>query len=269
MASAEAIADPEVQLLEHCGGGRFNKMILWIFGAALVIGPTAVVIGIHSFASAKTQQGDAVAAQSDPAVTVHQPTSLYAVMAGNVIPAVLISGINWDLPGPILAQVSQNVFDNATDKYLLISQSRKAAASSGPTKNASAHRQQRVQITWQRLPFTNTSSMNLVADAGHRSERLRGLLGSDQRPLPRRSDGGADDGLQREWKLRRLSLLPAQPGGDGRRDGCLCSLRPIRWTRSTDHLQWSESSATIEIRPGCQINVRVTQDLVFAGPYGK
>ena len=26
---------------------------------------------------------------------------------------------------------------------------------------------------------------------------------------------------------------------------------------------------TIEIRPGWQINVRVTQDLVFAGPYGK
>ena len=42
--------------------------------------------------------------------------SPYTVMAGSVIPAVLISGINSDLPGPILAQVSQNVFDSATGK---------------------------------------------------------------------------------------------------------------------------------------------------------
>jgi type IV secretory pathway VirB10-like protein len=72
-------------------------------------------------ASAKTRQGDPTV-QTDPSVTVHSPTSPYTVMSGSVIPAVLISGINSDLPGPILGQVSQNVFDSATGKYVLIPQ---------------------------------------------------------------------------------------------------------------------------------------------------
>jgi len=34
----------------------------------------------------------------------------------------MISGINSDLPGQIMGQVSQNVYDTATGKYLLIPQ---------------------------------------------------------------------------------------------------------------------------------------------------
>ena len=79
-------------------------------------------------------------------------------MAGSVIPAVLVSGINSDLPGPILAQVSQNVFDSATGKYLLVLQGSRVI---GIYQNASAHGQQRVEIAWQRLIFPNPSSMDL------------------------------------------------------------------------------------------------------------
>jgi type IV secretory pathway VirB10-like protein len=46
-------------------------------------------------------------------------------MAGSIVPAVLISAINSDLPRPILAQVSQNVLESATSGAVL---SRKAAA---------------------------------------------------------------------------------------------------------------------------------------------
>jgi type IV secretory pathway VirB10-like protein len=59
---------------------------------------------------------------SNPTVTVHPPASVYTVMAGSVIPAVLVSGINSDLPGPILAQVSENVADSASGRYLLVPQ---------------------------------------------------------------------------------------------------------------------------------------------------
>ncbi len=91
-------------------------------------------------------------------MTLHPPASPYTVMAGSVIPAVLVSGINSDLPGPILAQVSQNVFDSATGKSLLIPQGGRLI---GTYRNASANGQQRVQIAWQRLIFPNTSSMDL------------------------------------------------------------------------------------------------------------
>jgi hypothetical protein len=59
---------------------------------------------------------------SNPTVTVHPPASVYTVIAGSVIPAVLVSGVNSDLPGPILAQVSENVADSASGKYLLVPQ---------------------------------------------------------------------------------------------------------------------------------------------------
>ena len=49
-------------------------------------------------------------------MTLHPPASPYTVMTGSVIPAVMVSGINSDLPGPILAQVSESVFDSASGK---------------------------------------------------------------------------------------------------------------------------------------------------------
>lgn len=251
VANGEAIADRE-ELQIHSRDGRFNKVILWIVVAALTIGATAVVLGIHAsetsqnssssksiddpgaaarskgeieglaahgihlrpsptvnlhepprvvaqqavpyqtprtpsryqqwaketymkvldppeivqafhwggaleIVSAKRQNDDAVA-QSDPALTVYPPASPYAVMAGSVIPAVLISGINSDLPGPILARVSQKVLDSAIGKYVFVLQGSRLI---GAYQNASAYRQQRVQIAWHRLIFPNTSSMNL------------------------------------------------------------------------------------------------------------
>jgi type F conjugative transfer system protein TrbI len=95
---------------------------------------------------------------TDPTVTLHPPASAFSVMTGSVIPAVLVSGINSDLPGPILAQVSQNVFGSATGKYLLVPQGSRLI---GVYQNASAYGQQRVEIAWQRLIFPNTSSMTL------------------------------------------------------------------------------------------------------------
>ena len=44
------------------------------------------------------------------------------IRAGFVIPAIMISGINSDLPGQVMAQVSQNVYDTATGNHLLIPQ---------------------------------------------------------------------------------------------------------------------------------------------------
>jgi type IV secretory pathway VirB10-like protein len=93
---------------------------------------------------------------SDPTVTLHPPASAYTVMAGNVIPAVLIGGINSDLPGRVLAQVSENVFDSAHGSALLIPQGTRLI---GAYQNAAAYGQQRVQIAWHRLIFPNTSSM--------------------------------------------------------------------------------------------------------------
>ena len=43
-------------------------------------------------------------------------------MAGSLISASLVTGINSDLPGTIIAQVPQPVYDTMTGAYLLIPQ---------------------------------------------------------------------------------------------------------------------------------------------------
>ena len=54
--------------------------------------------------------------------TLTQPLSPYEVKAGTVIPTVLITGINSDLPGKVVGQVRENVYDSVTGNYLLIPQ---------------------------------------------------------------------------------------------------------------------------------------------------
>ncbi len=67
---------------------------------------------------------------------------------GSVIPGVLITGINTDLPGDIQARVTENIYDSLTGKKLLIPQGSILIAS----YNASiSFAQSRVQIAWNTL----------------------------------------------------------------------------------------------------------------------
>src|SRR5262249_10879686 len=54
--------------------------------------------------------------------SVRTPVSPYEVKAGTIIPAVLLSAVNSDLPGQILAQVREAVYDTDTGEHLLIPQ---------------------------------------------------------------------------------------------------------------------------------------------------
>ncbi|KAK0329747.1 hypothetical protein LTR94_035510, partial [Friedmanniomyces endolithicus] len=53
---------------------------------------------------------------------VTAPPSPYVVQAGAVIPAALITGIRSDLPGQVVAQATENVYDSPTGRLLLIPQ---------------------------------------------------------------------------------------------------------------------------------------------------
>jgi type IV secretion system protein TrbI len=50
------------------------------------------------------------------------PASPYQVMAGSIIAASLVTGLNSDLPGLVVAQVTENVYDSVTGRTLLIPQ---------------------------------------------------------------------------------------------------------------------------------------------------
>lgn len=67
---------------------------------------------------------------------------------GSVIPGVLITGINTDLPGDIQARVTENIYDSLTGKKLLIPQGSVLIAS---YNSSVSFAQSRVQIAWNTL----------------------------------------------------------------------------------------------------------------------
>jgi type IV secretion system protein VirB10 len=76
------------------------------------------------------------------------PISRRSLHPGAIIPASLITAINSEAPGPVVAQVTQGVHDSATGDRLLIPQ---GARLIGAYRSATAHGQRRITITWSRL----------------------------------------------------------------------------------------------------------------------
>ena len=94
-----------------------------------------------------------------------KPKSPYLVQAGSIIPCVMISGINSDISGQVIAQVRENVYDSISSRYLLIPQGSKLI---GSFSNQVAYGQQRLGVAWTRVIYPNGYSID-----------LRGIPGSD------------------------------------------------------------------------------------------
>lgn len=98
--------------------------------------------------------------------------SPYMLMSGAVIPAVMISGINSDLPGQVIAQVRENVYDSATGRYLLIPQGARLV---GGYDSRVAYGQNRLLIAWRRIIFPDGSSVDLKGMPGTDFSGLAGF----------------------------------------------------------------------------------------------
>ena len=90
--------------------------------------------------------------------TVTSPRSAFELKSGTLLPCVLISGLNSDLPGNMIAQVSENVWDTATGRYLLIPSGSRLI---GTYDNQISYGQSRVLVMWSRLIFPDGSSLTL------------------------------------------------------------------------------------------------------------
>ena len=86
------------------------------------------------------------------------PVSPYQVMAGSVIAASLITGINSDLPGLVAAQVTENVYDTVSGRMLLIPQ---GARLIGTYDSVIAFGQSRALLVWQRIILPDGSSVEI------------------------------------------------------------------------------------------------------------
>jgi type IV secretion system protein VirB10 len=101
-----------------------------------------------------------VSAKSDKETTnphnLAAAPSPYAVMAGSIIPASLITGLNSDLPGSTIAQVTENVYDTVTGEHLLIPQGTRLF---GKYDSVVAYGQERALVVWTRLILPNGNSI--------------------------------------------------------------------------------------------------------------
>ena len=86
------------------------------------------------------------------------PPSPWTLSAGAIIPASLITGLNSDLPGTVLAQVTENVRDSATGRTVLIPQ---GARLIGSYDSVVAFGQRRALLVWRRIVFPDGSSLEL------------------------------------------------------------------------------------------------------------
>jgi type IV secretion system protein VirB10 len=89
---------------------------------------------------------------------IQDPVSPYEVMAGTLISASLITGLDSDLPGLVVAQVTQNVFDTVTGKILLIPQGSRLV---GSYDSVVAFGQSRALLVWQRIIMPDGSSIQI------------------------------------------------------------------------------------------------------------
>lgn len=86
------------------------------------------------------------------------PASPYEVLAGTVIAASLLTGLNSDLPGMVTAQVTENVYDTVTGRALLIPQGSRLI---GSYDSVVAFGQSRALLVWQRIVMPDGSSIRI------------------------------------------------------------------------------------------------------------
>ncbi|WP_017914559.1 MULTISPECIES: TrbI/VirB10 family protein [Xanthomonas] len=193
---------------------------------------------------------------------LQMPASPYQVMAGTVIPAALVTGIQSDLPGDVIATVTEPVYDTATGKYLLIPQ---GARILGKYNSQVSYGQSRLQMVWNRIILPDTSSLT-----------LDNLVGTDPA-----GHAGLEDGVDRHWgqllagaALTTLlgvgaELAAPENRTDGNRiviagrDSVQDSINHIgqELTRRNMNVQ-----PTLTARPGLPVRVIVNRDLVLR-PY--
>jgi type IV secretion system protein VirB10 len=109
------------------------------------------------------QPGDTSGATDDLHATLRKPSSPYLVMAGTAIEAVMVGGVNSDMPGLIVGQVAENVYDTATGHYLLIPH---GARLIGEYDNSVSMGQTRIGVIWTRVIYPDGESIDVGSMEG-------------------------------------------------------------------------------------------------------
>lgn len=186
--------------------------------------------------------------------------SPYQLNMGTVIPGTLITGINSDLPGMVTAQVSQNVYDSVSGRYLLIPQGTRII---GTYDSQTTYAQTRALVVWQRLILPNGRNIALDNMQGIDQEGYSGLHDKVNSHFGRviwsaLIDGAMTAGVATATDVADSDSYRANAGADAA-DNISSAVDSV--VQKNLNIQ-----PTIIIRPGYEFNIFVSRDLILE-PY--
>ena len=103
---------------------------------------------VYSYDQQNAQTNKSQFRQAQTAAGSYKYNGSTTLWKGTIIPAVLETAINTDLPGMVVATVTQNIYSSYDGKYLLIPQGSKVFAQ---YNSSVSYNQNRVQIAWETL----------------------------------------------------------------------------------------------------------------------
>lgn len=187
--------------------------------------------------------------------------SRYTLVQGKVIPAVLGRNLNTDLPGEVTACSTIDVYDSITSDHLLIP---KGSCFSGQYSNSVRPGQERVMFAFSRIVLPNGTSVDLPGSTGADLGGAAGIEG---------------DVNNHFFKMFTNSFLVAwladrAEGGSGpsttigSSGGAQSAAGQVLVDVSRSILERNKFiPPTITVPKGTRINVEVTKDMEFPGPY--
>lgn len=153
--AAEETAARQSAVMMSIGGGRRSDAPPAVARGGAARSPTED--GASSVSRAVPAPMNAVSASVSPH-RVEAAASPWLISSGSVIAASLITGLNSDLPGLVVAQVSENIYDSVTGRTLLIPQ---GARLIGRYESDTTYGQQRAFLAWQRIIWPDGASLIL------------------------------------------------------------------------------------------------------------
>ena len=216
--------------------------------------------------------GDKLASSEDTGYLdsrIKPQISPYELKTGSVIPGVMIGTITSDLPGAIVGQVSQNVYDSATGNHLLIPQGTRLF---GRYDSNVTFGQERLLVGWQRLIFPNGSTLEIKGMNGHDMEGSAGFADEVNNHYGRIFGWGLITSLlsagfqlsQPKQSVSDLGVVAPASNGQVVAGAVGTQLSQIGIQMAQRNMQ---VQPTITIRKGYQFNVMVSKDILFPGVY--
>jgi type IV secretion system protein VirB10 len=201
------------------------------------------------------------AKRADP-LRSYQVRNPYTLLQGKVIPAVLGRDLNTDLPGGVTACSTMDVYDSLTSNHMLMP---KGSCFIGQYSNSIRDGQDRILFAFTRVVMPNGVAFDLPGSGG--------------------SDAGGAAGLEGDVNNHFLKMFASSffvafladrfEGNNtgtttniGTASGAASAAGQVLVDTSSSILdRYKTISPTITVDKGTRMNIEVTKDMEFPGPY--